>query len=57
MAPSTELRTPDLQAIAYHMFTACSDARSAFDSCMAGAQKNSECANEYKSLMACAKGL
>ncbi len=57
MAPSTELRTPELQAIAYHMFTACSDARSAFDSCMAGAQKNSECAGEYKSLMACAKGL
>jgi hypothetical protein len=57
MAPSTELRTPDLQAIAYHMFTACADKRSAFDACMSGAQKNSECASQYADLMACAKTL
>jgi hypothetical protein len=57
MAPSTEMRTPELQAIAYHLFSACADARSAFDACMAGAQKNAECAEQYKGLMACAQGL
>lgn len=48
---------PDLQAVAYHMFTRCSEQRVAFDECMASKTKNSECNEQYKAMMDCAKTL
>ena len=47
----------ELQALAYHLFTACKEQRSAFDGCMNKANKGSECKAEYTALAACTKGL
>jgi hypothetical protein len=49
--------TPDLQAVAFHLFSRCSDQRTAFDECMDKASKSKECESEFKDLTACAKGL
>lgn len=49
--------TPDLQAVAFHLFSRCADQRVAFDECMDKAAKSKECEAEFKDLTACAKGL
>ena len=47
----------ELQALAYHLFTACKEERSTFDSCMDKADKGSQCKAEYTALATCTKGL
>jgi hypothetical protein len=57
MADSAEFKIPELQAVAYHMFTRCKEERVAFDDCMDQASKSSQCAEQQKALSACAKNL
>lgn len=52
-----DLKTHDLQALAFHMFTQCKAERAAFDECMDSADKSSKCAEQYKALSACATTL
>jgi hypothetical protein len=52
-----ELKTNDLQALAFHMFTRCKSQRAAFDECMETADKNSKCQEQYSALLSCAQGL
>lgn len=52
-----ELKTHDLQALAFHMFTRCQAERAAFDECMDSADKSSKCAEQYKALSGCATTL
>jgi hypothetical protein len=52
-----DIKTNDLQALAFHMFTRCKAARAEFDACMETADKNSKCAEQYGALLKCAQGL
>lgn len=52
-----DLKTHDLQALAFHMFTQCKAERAAFDECMDGADKSAACAEQYKALSSCATAL
>lgn len=52
-----DLKTNDLQAIAFHLFTRCKEQRSAFDECMESADKSSKCKEQYKALSDCAATL
>jgi len=54
---ASDFKIPELQAIAYHMFTKCKDERVAFDDCMDQASKSSQCAEQQKALSSCAKNL
>jgi hypothetical protein len=51
------LKTNDLQALAFHLFTRCKAERAAFDECMESADKSSKCTEQYKTLTACATTL
>ena len=51
------IKTNDLQALAFHMFTRCKAERAAFDECLESADKSSKCAEQYKALTACATTL
>lgn len=52
-----EIKTNDLQAIAFHLFTRCKSERAAFDECMDTESKSSKCSEQYKALNDCAKGV
>ena len=47
----------DLQAVAHHLFSYCSEQREAFSECMETKTKNSDCNEQYKAMMSCAKDL
>lgn len=52
-----DIKTNDLQALAFHMFTRCKEERAVFDACMDGADNSSKCSEQYKALTSCAKTL
>jgi hypothetical protein len=52
-----DLKTHDLQALAFHMFTRCKEQRAAFDECMDSADKSSKCSEQYKALTSCTASL
>ncbi|KAI8466499.1 MAG: hypothetical protein J3K34DRAFT_433601 [Monoraphidium minutum] len=56
-AAMADLKTTDLQAIAFHLFTRCKTERAAFDECMDTENKSSKCSEQYKALNACASSL
>lgn len=57
-ATGLELPTHQMQAIAFHLYTKCSEQTDAFQECIKSANKPSQqCAAEYKALSSCAKEL
>jgi hypothetical protein len=56
--PGPELPTHQLQAIAFHLYSKCSEQTDAFQECIKSATKPSQqCKAEYQALSSCAKEL
>jgi hypothetical protein len=57
-ASQTELPHNQLQAIAFHLYSKCSDQTEAFQECVkTSAKPSQECTEQYKAISACAKEL